>query len=358
MRIAYLIPDNRPLTLEELQAWTYLSKAATIKARKITFAKVAAEPSLLAAYDVIWWHCEGGYPDKEQITSPLVQAIKTGVSHGRGLLLSLLACQFVTDLGLETVSPNVIARGEWTERSWAEGHPDIRGFGGFSPHPVFRGFFGGLYTWAPKAGDSYSSCCYDNALPSIGKIVAVEKLYIKLNEQRRIMVEYELGNGRILTFGSHFYFSDSTQRFRAHLEKFANNSLRYLAESKKKAELRFSRQQAFWNFDPRRVSSFEISSKTLRRTSAHLPAASSDLAIHRETSADADGGTVFRYRRPKIPHDGKRTWRHNRNLVPPNKIVQERESGVQSRRSGMALVGRTQSHDHDQTGIAHEALRV
>jgi glycogen debranching enzyme len=293
MRVAYLIPDSRPLTLEELQAWNYLRKAVATKARKITFERVAADPSLLASYDVIWWHCDGGYPDNEQISAPLVQAIKTSVSHGRGLLLSLLACQFVTDIGLETVSPNVVVRGEWTERSWAEGYPDIRGFGGFSPHPVFSGFLGGLYTWTPKAGDSYSSCYYDNALPSIGKIVAVEKLYITLNEQRRIMVEYELGKGRILTIGSHFYFSDSTQRFRAHLEKFANNSLRYVAESKKHSKLRFSRQQTFWNFDPRRVSSFEQSSKKMGRVSVALPAASSDLAIHRETSADADGGQFF-----------------------------------------------------------------
>ena len=281
-QVAFLIPEGQPLSAEELRAWNFLSKTPGIKARRITFAQVACKTTALTPYDIVWWHCDGQYPELIHTTSSITDAIKNHVGRGGGLLLSLLATQFVTDIGLEEVPPNMLLRGQWSERSWAEGYPDIRGFAGFNRHPLFDGFFGGLYTWAPKVGDSCSACYYQDALPSSGMVVAVEKLYIKLNEQRRLMVEYELGKGRILTIGSHFYFADSHQRFRLHLEKLASNCLNYLAAKRKHPSRRKAEEKPHWDFAAPSVSSFDHSSKSLGRINASLDNSSSGLELHRD----------------------------------------------------------------------------
>ncbi|MCX6142798.1 MAG: hypothetical protein NTZ35_06220 [Ignavibacteriales bacterium] len=290
-RVAFLIPKSRPLTSEELQAWNFLAKERGMKARRLTLDQVTAKPSVLASYNVVWWHCDAEFPEATQINPRIVEAFKIYVSGGGSCLLSLLASQFVVGLGLEEVRPNVVIRGEWSENSWADGCPDIRGFGGFNRHPVLAGFFGGVYTWAPRVGDSYSACYYHDVLPNSGKIVAVEKLYIKLNEHRRIMLEYELGRGRILTIGSHFYFSDITQRFRSHLERLTLNCLRYLGG--KPHSHQNSDGSWHWNFDTPSVAPFEHFSKPLGRIRTSLPTISNSLEINRYVPSSIEEDQFF-----------------------------------------------------------------
>ena len=293
MKVAFLIPNNRPLTLEELRAWDFLSKAQGIIARKMTFSQLAAKPALLESYDVAWWHCDGDYLEAKQITPNLVDAFKMHVAQGHGLFLSLLACQFATDLGLEVVAPNTVVHDQWSETSWAKDYPDIRGFACFNHHPVFEGFLGGLYAWVPRIGVPYSACYYQDTLPISGRVVAVEKLYIKLNEQRRMIMEYEVGSGRILTVGSYLYFADESQRFRVHLEKFTLNCLDCLGKRKKHRANLAQADKGYWNFETPSVSPFEHSSKTLGRTALSLLPISSGLEINRDLSPMADEEQFF-----------------------------------------------------------------
>ena len=291
IQVAFLISDSRSLTPEEVQAWKYLAKERGIKTRKLTLDQIAAKPSILLSFDVVWWHCDGEYPQPTQINPRILEAFKKYVSEGGSCLFSLLASQFVVDLGLEETRPNVVIRGEWSENSWADGYRDIRGFGGFNRHPVFDGFFGGVYAWTPKVGASFSACYYQDVLPNSGKVVAVEKLYIKLNEQRRIMLEYRLGRGRILTIGSHFYFSDVTQRFRSHLERLARNCLSYLG---RKTHFHQNWEGSIhWNCDPPVVTSFEHVSKALGRIRASLPTISKNLELHRYVPSGAKEDQFF-----------------------------------------------------------------
>jgi glycogen debranching enzyme len=291
MHAAFIIPVDRPLTPEEFQAWNFLTKEPEVKARRLTLAQVAAKPSVLDLYNVVWWHCDAEYPESTQINPRVVEAFKKYVSGGGSGLLSLLAAQFVVDLGLEQVRPNIVLHGHWSETSRDDGYPDIRGFAGFNRHQVFDGFFGGVYTWAPRVGDSLSACYYDDVLPHSGKVVAVEKLYVKLNEQRRTMLEYGLGRGRILTIGSHFYFSDTTQRFRSHLERLTQNCLSYL--SREPHSHRTSDRSSYWNFDTPSVALFEHFSKPIGRICTSLSSISSGLEIHRYVSSSAGEDQFF-----------------------------------------------------------------
>jgi glycogen debranching enzyme len=285
-RIAFLIPDSRALTAEEQQAWKHLSSVQGLSAKKIRLSDVAAQPTLLSSHDVVWWHCDGTYPDNSELTPSVVKNFQSYVTTGGGFLLSLLASQFVVELGLETVRPNILGHARWTEASWAQDYPDIRGFAGFGLHPLFSGCSGGLYTFQPAMGVSYSSCFYDDLLPSSGSVVAVEKLYIRINERRRIITEYKSGRGTILAVGAHFYFSDRKQRFRQHLDLLLSNSLNYLAFARGRSKRTRERSDSYWTFNRQEVSGFNHAARPIRPGRSRLPSISSGLEIHRDTGAD------------------------------------------------------------------------
>jgi glycogen debranching enzyme len=279
-RISYLIPDGRPLTEEEQQAWKQLASLRGYKATQASYAQASAEHAAVRTSDIIWWHCDGAYPTNPELHS-LLPSLRRHAEKGGGILLSLLAAQAAFDLGLEDVRPNVIAQGEWSELSWARDYPDIRGFAGFGNHPVFEGCPGGMYTWAPELGTAHSGCYYDGVLPRSGKIVGLEKLYIKINDQRRILMEYNPRKARILSVGLHFYFANASQRFRPHLEKLLSNALQYLSRTGTAGPFKHS----YWDFEPRRITSTIHTSKAFRKSIPHLPNISSGLEIHRVIGA-------------------------------------------------------------------------
>ena len=145
--------------------------------------------------------------------------------------------------------PNIIEKGTWNRRCWAEKYPDIRGLSSFRGHPVFDGLHGASYLWSPAPESPFAGAWYEApATPANGHMVAVEREYIRLNEERRIAVEYRLGKGRVLTVGTFMFFANKDNRFRSHLEKFTQNCLEYLTQPG-----RGRKAMSFWSFEPRTV---------------------------------------------------------------------------------------------------------
>jgi glycogen debranching enzyme len=289
-KIAFLVIDPDTLTHEERAAWSFLSQLRGYRARRVRFSSIERNPRLLDNYDLAWWHFDSStaLPDIS-LTADVVETMKSFVSKGCGLLLSLLSSQYVVELGLEPVRPNICVSGAWNEQSWAEGYPDIRGFASYGPHPIFNGFSGGLYTWAPGTGNHFSASYYDDQLPQSGAVVSVEKAYISLNEQRRLIIEYRLGRGQILTVGAHLYFADAKQRFRRQLELFASNCLSYLcAQHPQQATggpLASHRRRTHWTFDTPRVTEFKHTCKAVVLENRTLPKTPDGLALHRDLSS-------------------------------------------------------------------------
>lgn len=289
-KIAFLVVDPDSLTHEESSALLFLSRQRGYQGQIVPFKSFERNPSLLQSYDLAWWHYDASTEIPEiSIRSNVTEAIRSFLSGGHGVLLSLAASQYVVDLGLETARPNVCVSSAWNEKSWAEGYPDIRGFGGFGRHPIFSGFSGGLFTWAPAAGDHHSASYYDDQLPQAGEVVSVEKAYIKLNEQRRLIIEHRLGKGRVLSVGSYFYFADSNQRFRKQLELFASNCFSYLMSQRRQSTHRHRgashRSRMHWSFGPQSVAEFKHTSSVLALDTQRLPGSRSDLALYRDFSS-------------------------------------------------------------------------
>lgn len=282
--IGYLIYNPQALSEEEKAGWDFLSSLKEFKAEKIPFAAISRKPSVLKGYDVVWWHFDSSITIPPLVLEPeILTTIKQYAEQGGSLLLSLLAAPYIVDLGFENSRPNFIAKGAWEQKSWAEDYPDIRGFAGFQGHPIFDGLAGGVYTWNPSSGVDYSAALYDKTTPAKGSVVGVERLYIKLNEQWRIISEYQIGKGKALTIGTYFFFKEQQTRFRKQLEKFAVNCISYLA-TKPSQKLR----KTYWTFEPQSVRSVTHKSKPINIESDHWQIKPNGLLMKREFTSPAE----------------------------------------------------------------------
>ena len=285
--VGFLTIDPDSPSSEELAAWTFLGSCKAIRGRQISFAEIGRNPKLLNKVDVLWWHFDSsveipGILEDEAI----IRLLLSFVDRGCGLLLSLLAAPYVVELGLESVRPNIRTLASWSEPSWAGDYPDMRGFAPFRGHPLFKSFSGGTFTWSPVQGNRYAAAYYENLLPAGGRVVAVEKCYIRLNEHRRIVTEYSNGAGTILTIGAHLYFSSPDMRFKTHRELFTEQCLVHL-DSKPRFPRSLKAKQpstsrTYWNFEPATVKELPATRSAASRRQASLPRISSDLEIHRD----------------------------------------------------------------------------
>ncbi len=288
LKIGYIDRGDSRRTGEEWAAWEWLSREATFESSRLSFAEIAAEPTILERFDAFWCHCDSdGAAPPEILQGETRTALLASVRSGRGLLLSLLAASWVVDVGIETERPNFIRRGSWGEASWAEGYPDIRGFGSFQGHPIFEGLGGGVYTWNPVPDSPVAGAFYEApAVPRNGRVVAVERQYIKLNENRRIVCEYGYGTGKLLTIGAFVHFSKPNDRFRLHLERFLRNTLAYLGGGglESSGPVSPSVPASWWDFSNRSVELVTRRSAPLTAAAPPLPEVTSGLSITRDPS--------------------------------------------------------------------------
>jgi len=295
-RAGYLVATNSPSS-EEQAGWQFV-QTTKLRALQIPLIHSSITPSLLQAHSLLWWHYDSSTQLPSEATDPrVITAMRQYLENGGSLLLTLPAAQYVIDLGIEKEPPSVIAKGIWGEQCWAKDYPDIRGMAGFQGHPIFADLGGAAYTWCPKPGDDYSCAIYEEPrLPTQGKIVAVERQYIRLNEDRRVVVEYQVGKGRVLTVGMHMYFAQQKNRFRPHLEKLAGNCLEYLASqvtassTRAKSKLRADgipgSARTYWNFDLRTVRQTSYTSPRLRISKPAPKVAESGLRIERRSATE------------------------------------------------------------------------
>jgi glycogen debranching enzyme len=247
LRIAYLIDPARPLTDEEAAAWRFISLSRDLHAKRIRFDRLPGVEELKRSYDIVWWHSDQALElPSLALTDRALNVIRSYVERGGSLLLSLLPTSYATHLGFETTPPDCRSAEPWTEESWARGYPDIRGFAPFLHHPLFEGMTGGAYTWMPQKGDPASLSYYQNSLPAKAKVLAVERLYIKVIPARRLIWEHTPGRGRVLSFGAYFQFTEQQSRVRRPLEHLLRNALAYLTATRRRTG-----RIGIWNFDRR-----------------------------------------------------------------------------------------------------------
>lgn len=290
-KVGYLLSDSNRLSAEEIAGWKFLLSSGQFNNTLVPFVKLCTNPSILQGSPVLWWHYDSSTNLPPIVLDPAVTlALRSYVELGGSLFLSLLAAQYIVDLGVEEVRPNIIEKGEWNRRCWAEQYPDIRGLSSFRGHPIFNELHGAAYTWKPQPQSAFSGAFYETPVsPRNGRIVAVEREYIKLNEDWRVAVEYRLGKGRILTVGSFMFFADVENRFRPHLNMFTSNCLEYLCAHPVRATRQVSPAHmkcTFWPSSNPTVRWTRRKSKPFTMRSSPWRPKSSSLSLHREDATE------------------------------------------------------------------------
>ena len=174
---------------------------------------------------IIWLHIpdsteyERWMADKSKL-----QILNDFYQQGSKILFTDYAARLPYELGIETVKPatKILA----IQDDWLF---DKKGLQSYRGHPVFHELFGGTFIW-----DAYENQLlptigfFDQNFPAQGKVVAVEKSYITIHGMNKLMVEYQNGDGKILSIGGFVYFSRPNHSH-LQLEKLLNNSFDYLA---------------------------------------------------------------------------------------------------------------------------------
>jgi glycogen debranching enzyme len=227
------------LSPEEKCAFDWLKRSFP-KSELITFEKIA-QGSKIDKYDLIWWHYDNSIElpaisKKENVKA----ALKDFARKGKGILLTLLAAQYTTHLGIETVPPNKIFKEKWVVK---DTYKEIKGFHSFAGHPVFNGLLDGAYSWNTKQNYDFAAAYYDGLLPANGKVIAIGWDYITFKKNERHIIEYNLNEGKCISIGSYIYFADEKNVYKKHLEKLMTNSFSYLVNKKNKEKV------SYWAFD-------------------------------------------------------------------------------------------------------------
>jgi len=279
-RIGYIVPGGREQTAEELAGWSFLRRSAPGNTLRVRPGRGLSELNPRHT-PVVWWHTDAD-------VSPLVEhddtlpSLRRYIEGGGTLLLSLIASRAVVDLGIEQNVPTVVPRSAWGRTCWAEGYPDIRGFSSFLGHPLFSGLGGAVYTWNPLPESLWCGVYYEApAAPRDGRVVAVERQYIKLQEDWRLVTEYTVGKGLVLAVGTYLFFDDRRVRFARHRNQFTENCLEYLSRGGRSGS-----RKTFWNFDVLSVSPSVRQSSRLRPSLADPELPHTDLSISRREAAD------------------------------------------------------------------------
>jgi len=85
-------------------------------------------------------------------------------------------------------------------------------------------------------------------VPNNGKVIAVDWDYIFVRESSKIVMEYQVGKGKVIAVGGYMLFSEDNVN-RQHLEKFTMNSLLYLAG-------KINTKTNYWEYKQNKVSPF------------------------------------------------------------------------------------------------------
>ncbi len=205
-----------------------------------TFHDLKRHPKQLQEVAVVWFHrSDTSDFTTDESDGKVIKLLREYLENGGKILLTLDAFQYINLLGIETAIPSVRQKS-----SVDEGYGRKLGFHAFREHPVFTGMYGGAYIYKPiKDLTLRVNGFFGDTLPMQGKVVAIDWDYIFFRENSKVIVEYDVGKGKLLAIGGYTVFVPSNEN-RLHLEAFSKNILDYLT-GKLDAMPRF-----YWDYSP------------------------------------------------------------------------------------------------------------
>ena len=224
---------------EEIKGWTkWCATQNDLSVDRISWPALASDKFDSSAYGVLWIHSDQPLPPISQ-KSKVVQALKSFVDRGGGLLLTGTSWDMINLVTTETVRP-LVSGGDTRNVKY--------GFCQDGTHPIFRGVplsdCYGLKTAVSldTEGRDYSRLCalFDkDQLPKFGKILATEPTFSLPSA-----VIWDSGAGRILALGVGVQFDCPflTTEARRNRDQIVVQAIRYIAGPQSPAKRLTSKQ--------------------------------------------------------------------------------------------------------------------
>lgn len=184
-----------------------------------SFADCAGNVRKASDFDVVWYHQGDSIERNAMYGGAGLAEVRRFAERGGGVLLSGGALALVAPLGLETlIRPQRHQLDHWREPA------------GMLPverrHPAFNGLdaTGGV-VWLSRGGCPAVADFYWGG-PAQGMVLAGTT-----SGPENPLVEYRLGEGRVIVFGWHWPdYADTENPFRSNLSRLTSNLLAYLAD--------------------------------------------------------------------------------------------------------------------------------
>lgn len=245
--------DELKKNAEVKAAYNFLRNQKDFSTEQIKYADVINSLSSqqsggfsIQQFSIIWIH----RPDTTKLSSQetkeqFIRGLQNYVKNGGKLFLTLDALKYLNALGFELETPQV----KYVDAA-DDGYGRRLGLHSFRSHPIFNGLNGGAYIFNPTKNMKARQIGYfENSIPQNGKVAAVDWAYITLNENSKLVLEYEIGKGKVLAVGAYTQFAVKNNN-RTHLELFVNNCLNYLADKFHGAKT------YYWNYTPCQILPF------------------------------------------------------------------------------------------------------
>lgn len=171
----------------------------------------------------LWIHSTDSSFIATHAAGELTAAIRSFVEKGGRLFLSMEAFPLLHVWGFEPIAPQLE-----TDTVKDEGFGRPLGFHGFKVHPLFAGLSGGVYTSKRQQDHPTRKYGYFGNMVPAGKVAGIQWTYITFTEDKKLLLEYQLGKGCVIAAGSYLYYTGKNVN-RKQLELFTGNVFRYMA---------------------------------------------------------------------------------------------------------------------------------
>jgi glycogen debranching enzyme len=221
LHIGYALHTDAPSVEHELALEWLRSEF-----EQVTVAKLNRD-ELPLDLDVLWMHAPDADEWDRHVFSPEVHAsLRDFIADGGHLLCTNRASRLPHELGIEAVAPEAD-----TVSISDDGYGRGLGFQAYGHHPLFESFLGGGYVW--NALDDHEAeriGYFGDSWPEQGHVIGVDKAYITLHQDSKLIVEHRHGDGIVLSVGAYIHMSPPNQNA-LQLRIFLRSAFDYLIEA-------------------------------------------------------------------------------------------------------------------------------
>lgn len=224
--VGLLFSDEMIGEAESEAAFQFLDRGDIYLPKRIIPGEIESKPNMLREFDIIWIHRADSSGLPEQFYTPaFLNSVNDYIESGGRLLLTQEAFSLLNNLGFED-QPVQLDHAEAIDH----GYGRKLGFHAFIEHPLFDELHGGAYVFNPYEDQVTRQRGFFQEHDSLnGKVIGIDWSYITFRENKKLILEYDKGKGKVLAIGAYILFNIQNHNW-DQFGQFMNNALYYLIE--------------------------------------------------------------------------------------------------------------------------------